>query len=106
MNIDKTIYKITCAKWLNKINGDVVYLDDGFNFGENNPNWFLIPNDATCATYTNNEIRSDVLLFWKFEDDRWYLMNQQSKEWFINVTLHEAMTNGTYKGKIIWSLFK
>lgn len=106
MTIEKEIYKLTCDKWLNKISGDIVYVDNGYDFGKNNQDWFLIPSDATCATYTNNNIRSDVLLFWKHEYGKWYIMNQQSKEWFTNGTLYDSMTKGTYTGKIIWSLYK
>lgn len=103
---DSIIYKNTCAKWLNKITGEVIYLDRGIDFNKHNRSWFLIPKDAEHATYSNNEIRSDVLLFWKYEDDKWYTMNQQSKEWFSNNKLPEFLSTGTYKGKIIWSLFK
>lgn len=100
------IYKNTCAKWVNKLSGEIIYLDHWVNLGDHNNNWFLLPSDAQCATYSNNEVRSDVLLFWKFEKNEWFIMNQKSKEWFTNGDINDFLTTGTYKGKIIWSLFK
>lgn len=105
MNED-IIYKNTCAKWVNKITGELLYLDNGIDIGLYNKEWFLLPIDAQYATYSNNNVRSDVFLFWKYEDGLWFTMNQQSKEWFCNQKLYDFLTDGTYKGKIVWSLFK
>lgn len=107
MNIDQYVFKNTCNKWLNKKNGDIIFLGKEIVFDANNPDWVLIPNDAQFATYSDNKVRSDVLMFWKLDGERWYCLNQQSKEWFKNGnTLKSFLTEGTYQGKIIWSLWK
>ena len=113
MPIKEVLYKQTCDRWLHKETGNIVYLDSGYDFGTNNLDWFKIPNDATIATYSDNGVRSDVLLFWR--DDK-FRANEGNcfdpkypvKGWFVSgaLSIEDFLTHGTYKGKIIWSLFK
>ena len=113
MKTEDILYKQECNKWLNKKTGDVVYLDVGYDFGKHNQDWFKIPNGATIATYSNNDIRSDVILFWRGDEFRGnggncFDPNIQEKGWFASgaPNIYTFLTTGTYKGKIIWSVFK
>ena len=112
MDFEEIIYKNSCSKWVNKLNGEVIYLDNGYDFGLYNPNWFKIPADALYGTYSDNNVRSDVFLFWKnpTRDDRKICFDPTlpEKGWFSggSPSIEEFLTESTYKGKIVWSLFK
>lgn len=112
MSHEDIIYKNSCAKWVNKLTGEVIYLDVDYDFGLHNPNWFKIPEDALYGTYSNNSIRSDVFLFWKnpTKDDKKICFNPKLPDggWFATgeSSIEQHITEGTYKGKIVWSLFK
>lgn len=112
MNFEETIYRNSCSKWVNKLSGEVIYLDNEYDFGAHNPSWFKIPEGAFYATYSDNSVRSDVFLFWKnpSSDDMNICFDPKlpDKGWFRggSSSLKEFLTAGTYKGKIVWSLFK
>ena len=109
MSHEDIIYKNTCSKWVNKLTGEVIYMDGCSAFGLHNPNWVLMPKGAMYATYSNNEVRSDVTLFWRDCDRGNNVFDPKlpEKGWFKSAeSLRTFLTEGTYKGKIVWSLFK
>ena len=109
MNTDDVIFKLVCAKWLNKFTGEVLYVGTGINIGNHNPHWVEIPQGAELATYSDNSVRSDVLLFWKDVNTQPKHFDRKSSkpDWVRSTgSLTQFLTEDTYKGKIIWALFK
>lgn len=112
MSHENIIYKNSCAKWVNKLSGEVLYLDEGYDLNKYNPNWFKIPEDALYATYSDNTVRSDVILFWRnpTKQDKNICFDPvlPEKGWFSggSRSLNEFLTTSSYKGKIVWSKFK
>lgn len=112
----KHMLSIGCSsKWLNKLTGEVVYIPLGIDFGCLNKNWFEIPDGAIYATYSNNKVRSDVLLFWKdtvniYDRSENKIMYDPtgSCEWTVSGSndITDFLENSSYKGEIIWSLYK